>query len=81
MLIISISLVQEKPVRSVSVHWDDLIPHYRLVTLRVENLGPLTVGIDAHGRSLYDSLQDKARSGRADILAELNASRKAAATR
>jgi fumarate hydratase subunit beta len=73
LLIISISLVQEKPVRSVSVHWDDLIPHYRLVTLRVENLGPLTVGIDAHGRSLYDSLQD--------ILAELNASRKATATR
>lgn len=65
----------------VSVHWDDLIPHYRLVRLRVENLGPLTVGIDAHGCSLYDSLQDKARRNLPDIMAELNASRKAAEAR
>ena len=44
----------------VSVDWNDLVSHYRLVTLRVEGLGPLTVGIDAHGNSLYGSLSETA---------------------
>ena len=46
----------------VSVHWDDLIAHYRLVTLQVEGLGPATVAIDAHGMSLYDGLQASAQA-------------------
>jgi len=44
----------------VAVDWNDLVSHYRLVTLRVEGLGPLTVGIDAHGNSLYGSLGETA---------------------
>lgn len=55
----------------VSVHWSDLVAHYRLVTLRVEGLGPLTVGIDAHGRSLYADLQDAAAARMPAILAGL----------
>lgn len=47
----------------VSVHWTDLLLHYRLVRLRVEDLGPATVAIDAHGRSLYAELEACARDG------------------
>jgi fumarate hydratase subunit beta len=59
----------------VSVHWPDLIAHFRLVTLRVERLGPLTVGIDARGHSLYDELQEQARARMPEILAGLDARR------
>ena len=44
----------------VAVGWDDLIAHYRLVKLRVRDLGPLTVAIDCHGGSLYRELRDGA---------------------
>lgn len=67
-------------IRSVvSVHWTDLVAHFRLVTLRVEALGPLTVGIDAHGNSLYDALHKDASARMPSILAELRAEREAAA--
>ena len=62
----------------VSVYWTDLIAHFRLVTLRVESLGPLTVGIDAHGNSLYDDLHDSAAERMSDILAALRIEREAA---
>lgn len=62
----------------VAVHWADLISHFRLVTLRVEGLGPLTVGIDAHGRSLYDSLHADAAARMPEIMARLRADRMAA---
>jgi fumarate hydratase subunit beta len=64
----------------VSVHWTDLIAHFRLVTLRVESLGPLTVGIDAHGNSLYDNLHDDAAARLPAILAEMRAEREGAAS-
>jgi fumarate hydratase subunit beta len=59
----------------VSVSWPDLIFQYRLVRMRVEGFGPLTVGIDAHGNSLYDMLHDKAEGKLEAIMAELNATR------
>jgi len=59
----------------VSVHWPDLVAHFRLVTLRVEDLGPVTVGIDAHGNSLYADLAAQARALLPDILAGLDAAR------
>lgn len=64
----------------VSVHWTDLIAHFRLVTLRVEGLGPLTVGIDAHGTSLYDSLHDAAAARMPRIMDALRAEREAASS-
>jgi fumarate hydratase subunit beta len=68
-------------IREVAaVAWRDLIYHYRLVKLRVEGLGPGTVGIDAHGNSLYDGLQAQAASRLPQILAELAASRAASST-
>ena len=44
------------------VAYSDLVAHYRLVRLAVRGLGPLTVGIDAHGNSLFDTLQDQAQN-------------------
>jgi fumarate hydratase subunit beta len=61
--------------RVVTVEWNDLIAHYRLVKLEVDRLGPLTVAIDAHGNTLYDNLQAEARQKLPDILAELNRAR------
>ncbi len=42
----------------VAVAWEDLVAHYRLVKLRVEDLGPLVVAIDSKGNSLFEQLQE-----------------------
>jgi fumarate hydratase subunit beta len=59
----------------VSVHWEDYISQFRLVTLRVEGLGPATVGIDAHGQSLYDNIKATALERLPAILEELDRTR------
>ena len=61
----------------VAVGWQDLLLHYRLLKLRVEGLGPGTVAIDAHGKSLYDELQSEAARRLPQIMASLNAARAA----
>ena len=61
--------------RVVEVGWTDMLVHYRLVRLAVEGLGPVTVGIDAHGRSLYAEEQAAARERLPEILRELDAAR------
>ena len=63
----------------LQVAWPELITHYRLVKLRVEGLGPATVGIDAHGNSIYDTLKDSSRDRLQQILAELDEDRAASA--
>ena len=57
------------------VAYPDLVAHYRLVRLAVEGLGPVTVGIDAQGNSLFDSLQAQAQARMPGILEELAARR------
>lgn len=57
------------------VAWNDLVAHYRLVRLAVEGLGPLTVGIDAHGESLFERLQAQAAARLPAILARMAAER------
>ena len=61
--------------RVVAVGSPDIVSHYRLLKLEVDDLGPLTVAIDAHGRSLYDELHASARAALPGILADLKASR------
>lgn len=60
----------------VDVGWTDLVSHYRLVKLKVEGLGPLTVGIDAHGNNVFESLEAQARAKLPELMAQLNATRK-----
>lgn len=61
----------------LAVEWTDLVPHYRLVKVRVEGLGPATVGIDAHGNSLYQSLADQAHRNLDNLMADLATQRNA----
>jgi fumarate hydratase subunit beta len=68
-------LLSEAIKEIVSVSWDDLVSHYRLVKLRVEELGPLVVAIDAHGNSKFDMLGEEARRLLPDLMAELNEGR------
>jgi L(+)-tartrate dehydratase beta subunit len=42
------------------VEWEDLMPEC-LWKFRVRDLGPLIVGMDAHGESLYENVQVEAR--------------------
>jgi fumarate hydratase subunit beta len=55
----------------VSSHWNEYISQFRLLTLRVEALGPATVAIDAHGNSIYEQLQQTAQDRLPAILAQL----------
>ena len=64
-----------RAVREVACH--DLVAHYRLVRLAVEALGPVTVGIDAHGNSLFDTLQARARERLPGIMQQLAEDREA----
>lgn len=65
-----------RAIREVlDVGWSDMLMHYRLVRLRVENLGPVTVAIDAHGRSTYAEAKAVATRRMPEILAELDAKR------
>ncbi len=67
-------------VREVlEVGWSDMLVHYRLVRLRVEGLGPATVAIDAHGRSLYAEEQRSATARIPELMAQLDAARALAA--
>jgi L(+)-tartrate dehydratase beta subunit len=52
------------------VMWEDLMPEC-LWKFRVKDFGPLTVGIDAHGRSLYKEVQDRANGKLKELVARL----------
>ena len=52
------------------VAWEDLMPEC-LWKFRVKDFGPLTVGIDAHGGSLYRDVQAEAFKRLEDIYARL----------
>jgi fumarate hydratase subunit beta len=60
----------------VDVQWADLIAHYRLVKLRVRELGPLTVGIDSTGANVYEDLKAGAQQKLDGLLDELASARK-----
>ncbi|MBK5958486.1 fumarate hydratase [Rhodoplanes elegans] len=63
-------------IRSVvAVAWDDLISHYRLVRLRVADLGPLVVGIDSHGNSIFEQCSRTAEERLPEIVKTLDAER------
>jgi fumarate hydratase subunit beta len=61
----------------VSVHWNEYISQFRLVTLAVEGLGPATVAIDAQGNSIYRNLRRSADARMPGILEDLNRARTA----
>jgi L(+)-tartrate dehydratase beta subunit len=52
------------------VAWEELMPEC-LWTFRVKDFGPLTVGIDAHGNSLYRDVQARAHAKLEELYARL----------
>ena len=62
-----------------SVHWNEYISQFRLITLDVDCLAPATVAIDANGNSIYEQLKARAKARMPDILARLKQARDAAA--
>src|SRR5438067_9669771 len=52
------------------VAWEELMPEC-LWKFRVKDFGPLTVGIDAHGNSLYHDVQAAARKKLEELYARL----------
>ena len=52
------------------VAWEELMPEC-LWKFRVKDFGPLTVGIDAHGNSLYHDVQEAARRKLEELYAKL----------
>ncbi len=52
------------------VAWEDLMPEC-LWKFRVRDFGPLTVGIDAHGNSLYHDVQEQAKKKLEELYARL----------
>jgi L(+)-tartrate dehydratase beta subunit len=52
------------------VDLDDLNPE-SLWKFRVKGFGPLLVGMDSHGGSLYREVADEAKARRAEVLASL----------
>ena len=61
----------------VEVGWSDMLTHYRMVRLKVDGLGPVTVAIDAHGNSCYAEATQHAQDSLQDILQALDAGRAA----
>lgn len=59
----------------VDVGWNDLTTHYRLIKLKVEQLGPLTVAIDAHGNNGFIQLEQRARERLAGLTETLREER------
>jgi L(+)-tartrate dehydratase beta subunit len=52
------------------VQWEELMPEC-LWKFRVKDFGPLTVGIDAHGNSLYRDVQTRAKAKLEELFARL----------
>ena len=52
------------------VAWEELMPEC-LWKFRVKDFGPLTVGIDAHGNSIFHDVQERAKKRLEDIYARL----------
>jgi L(+)-tartrate dehydratase beta subunit len=52
------------------VAWEELMPEC-LWKFRVKDFGPLTVGIDSHGNSLFRDVQEQARKKVQDLYARL----------
>lgn len=68
-------LLSDGVVERIETGWDDLIEQFRLSRFRLNEFGPVTVAIDAHGRSMYQTLKDQAASRLPGILEGLATAR------
>jgi len=69
------ALTSEAVLDVIDVAWEDFIVQFRLTRLRVEQLGPLTVGVNARGDCLYSSLKNNAQERLDGLMDMLNRDR------
>lgn len=69
-------LLTDGVVERLETGWDDLIEQFRLSRYQLKDFGPVTVAIDAHGNSMFETLQRQATDRLPAILQGLEASRK-----
>ncbi|WP_310186079.1 fumarate hydratase C-terminal domain-containing protein [Mesorhizobium sp. BE184] len=62
----------------IETGWNDLIEQFRLSRFRLDGFGPVTVAIDAHGHSIYHTLQEQAANRLPDILKDMEEARRSA---
>ena len=72
-------LLSDGAVERLETGWDDLIEQFRLSRFRLAGFGPVTVAIDAHGNSMYEDLQRRAKERLPRILQELEEARQRSA--
>jgi fumarate hydratase subunit beta len=66
------AVLAAKAVKNVkSVEWYDLGMPEAMWILEVEDFGPLTVAIDAHGNNLFEDVQNEAEEKRQKIYKKL----------
>ena len=66
------AVLAAKAVKKVKgVEWSDLGMPEAMWTLEVEDFGPLTIAIDAHGNNLYETIQTKANAEKQEIYRKL----------
>jgi L(+)-tartrate dehydratase beta subunit len=53
-----------------NVYWEELMPEC-IWQIRFNGLGPMTVGIDAHGRNLQHEVQTQAQQKAAELLRKM----------
>ncbi len=71
------ALTSEAVIDVLDIAWEDFIVQFRLTRLRVKQLGPLTVGVDARGNCLYTNLKNDAKNRLSDLMEELSRDRQA----
>jgi fumarate hydratase subunit beta len=62
------ALAAENIWKVETVHWQDLGMPEAVWVLKVENFGPLIVGIDAKGNDLFAKIEEKARNAFSDLI-------------
>lgn len=67
-------LAAKKIKRVKGVEWSDLGMPEAMWILEVENFGPLTVAIDAHGNNLFEKIQNKADAKKQELFRKLSSS-------
>jgi len=66
------AVLAAKAIKKVTgVEWSDLGMPEAMWILQVEDFGPLTVAIDAHGNNLYETIQNKAEQQKQEIYVKL----------
>jgi fumarate hydratase subunit beta len=67
------AVLAAKAIKKVEgVEWSDLGMPEAMWILQVEDFGPLTIAIDAHGNNLYETIQTKADSLKQEIFRKLD---------